>query len=80
MDRSIKSEQQHFHRTTDGGDFKRVTRSSAVTNISSKTKLLLKKLLLAIARHENEIELKRQYLASNENMEPYQAFQRIDRN
>jgi hypothetical protein len=59
MDRSVKGGDSHFHRTTDGGDFKRVTRSANVSNISAKTKLLLKKLLLAIARHENEIELKR---------------------
>ena len=60
MDRSVKGGDSHFHRTTDGGgDFKRVTRSANVSNISVKTKLLLKKLLLAIARHENEIELKR---------------------
>jgi hypothetical protein len=43
---------------TRGGD-KRVTRTSSFTQISTKTKLLLKKLLLSIARHENEIELKR---------------------
>jgi hypothetical protein len=42
--------------------------------LSPKTKLLLKKLLLKIARHETSIELKRQYLAANEIMEPYSAF------
>ena len=37
-------------------------------------------LLLTTARYEQKIELKRQYLAQNENFEPYSAFQRIDRN
>ena len=48
--------------------------------MSAKTKRLLKKLLLKIARQELDIELKRQYLASNEHMEPYSMFMRIDRN
>jgi len=48
--------------------------------MSSSLKLFLKKLLLKISRLEQDIELKRQYLASNENMEPYQVFQRVDRN
>ena len=59
MDRSVKGGESHFHRTTDGGDFKRVTGPANVGTISAKTKLLLKKLLLAISKHENEIELKR---------------------
>jgi Ca2+-binding EF-hand superfamily protein len=36
--------------------------------------------LIKIARLEQSIELKRQYLASNEQMEPYSLFQRFDRN
>lgn len=36
--------------------------------------------MLKIARNEQDIELKRQYLASHEHFEPYQAFQRLDRN
>ena len=48
--------------------------------LSEKTKKLLKKLLLKIAKNELELELKRQYLASNEHMEPYALFTRIDRN
>lgn len=47
--------------------------------LSAKTKKLLKKLLLKIAKLELDIELKRQYLSSNEQMEPYSLFQRIDR-
>ena len=71
MERSTKSD---FFQRSDQTDFKRVTRAGTATTISTKTKLLVKKLLLAIAKHEGDIELKRQYLASNENMEPYQAF------
>ena len=52
----------------------------SLNNLSVKTKLLLKKLLLKIARRELDIELKRQFLASNEQMEPYSMFLRIDRN
>jgi hypothetical protein len=48
--------------------------------VSEKTKKLLKKLLLKIAKNELDLELKRQYLASNEHMEPYALFTRIDRN
>src|SRR6056300_1161139 len=33
-----------------------------------------------MSRYEQQIELKRQFLAQNENFEPYQAFQRLDRN
>ncbi len=40
---------------------------------------LLADLLLTIANYEQQIELKRQYLAMNENFEPYSAFQRLDR-
>jgi Ca2+-binding EF-hand superfamily protein len=48
--------------------------------LAEKTKKLLKKLLLKIAKSELDLELKRQYLASNEHMEPYALFTRIDRN
>jgi Ca2+-binding EF-hand superfamily protein len=41
---------------------------------------VLNKLLKTLAKKELQIELQRQYLASNENMEPYSVFQRIDRN
>ena len=32
-----------------------------------------------MAKYEQKIEIKRQYLATNENFEPYSAFQRLDR-
>lgn len=35
---------------------------------------LLANLLLTVAAFEQEIELKRQFLAMNENFEPYSAF------
>ena len=35
---------------------------------------LLADLLVTIAKYEQKIELKRQYLATNENFEPYSAF------
>ena len=44
------------------------------------TQKKLKKLLFTIAKLEQQIELQRQFLASNENVEPYSLFQRIDRN
>ena len=40
---------------------------------------MLADLLVTIAKYEQKIELKRQYLATNENFEPYSAFQRLDR-
>ena len=40
---------------------------------------LLADLLITIAKYERKIELKRQYLATNENYEPFGAFQRLDR-
>lgn len=40
---------------------------------------MLADLLLTLAKHEKGIELKRIFLAENENFEPYSAFQRIDR-
>ena len=36
-------------------------------------------LLIAIGEYEKTLEVKRQYLAINENFEPYSAFCRIDR-
>lgn len=36
-------------------------------------------LLYALAKYEQRIEMKRQFLATNENFEPYQAFMRLDR-
>ena len=42
--------------------------------------MLLGELLFTLAKTEQSIELKRQYLATNENFEPYQAFMRLDRN
>ena len=47
--------------------------------LSQETKPVLADLLLTIAQFEQQIELKRQYLAMNENFEPYSAFQRLDR-
>ena len=35
---------------------------------------LLADLLVTVAKYEQKIELKRQYLATNENFEPYSAF------
>jgi Ca2+-binding EF-hand superfamily protein len=49
---------------------------SALANCAAP---LLADLLLTIANFEQEIELKRQFLAMNENFEPYSAFQRLDR-
>ena len=43
-------------------------------SLSLKTKRILKKLLFKLARFELDIELKRQFLASNEHMEPYSLF------
>lgn len=40
---------------------------------------LLGELLFTLAKIEQRIELKRQYLATNENFEPYMAFMRLDR-
>lgn len=48
--------------------------------LCAKTKKLLKKVLLKAAKSELDIELRRQYLASNEHMEPYSMFTRMDRN
>jgi hypothetical protein len=45
--------------------------SKSVQGTQSKSKQLLKKVLLKIARNELDIELKRQYLASHEHFEPY---------
>lgn len=42
--------------------------------LSAKTKKLLKKLLLKISKLEQDIELKRQYLSANDQMEPYSLF------
>ena len=39
----------------------------------------MKKLLFTIAKLEQQLELHRQFLAHNENVEPYSLFQRIDR-
>ena len=36
--------------------------------------------MVLIGKQEQEIELKRQFLAANENFEPYTVFQRMDRN
>ena len=47
--------------------------------LSKEGNQLLADLLLLIASYEQKIEVKRQYLATNENFEPYSAFQRIDR-
>jgi hypothetical protein len=40
---------------------------------------ILGELFHTLAKYEHQIELKRQYLATNENFEPYQAFMRLDR-
>ena len=42
--------------------------------LSQPTQALLKKLLFSIAKCEQELELSRQFLSSNENMEPYSLF------
>ena len=47
--------------------------------LSKDASSLLADLLVTIAKYEQKIELKRQYLATNENFEPYSAFQRLDR-
>ena len=48
--------------------------------LSKEANLLLADLLVTMSKYEQKIELKRQYLATNENFEPYSAFQRLDRN
>ena len=48
--------------------------------LSKEANSLLADLLVTMAKFEQKIELKRQYLATNENFEPYGAFQRLDRN
>ena len=48
--------------------------------LSKEANSLLADLLITMAKFEQKIELKRQYLATNENFEPYGAFQRLDRN
>ena len=48
--------------------------------LSQESHDLLANLLLTMSKFEQSIELKRQYLAQNENFEPYSAFQRLDRN
>jgi len=41
--------------------------------------MLLGDLFYALAKIEQLIEQKRQYLATNENFEPYMSFMRLDR-
>ena len=48
--------------------------------LSKEGRSLLCDLLLTMSKFEQKIEVKRQYLATNENFEPYSAFQRLDRN
>ena len=50
-----------------------------VPKLSEAITPLLADLLLTMSAFEQQIELKRQYLAMNENFEPYSAFQRLDR-
>ena len=54
--------------------------STAKAQLTLKTQKTLKKLLALTAKSESDIEMQRQFLAKNENMEPYSVFQRIDRN
>ena len=49
-------------------------------SLSQSSSRLLKKLLFTLAKQEQSLELGRQFLASNDNTEPYSLFQRIDRN
>ena len=57
-----------------------VNRRNTKATLSLQTQKKLKKLLYFIAKQEQQNELQRQFLASNENVEPYSLFQRIDRN
>ena len=54
-------------------------KKSRSPSLAPKTQLILRKLLFKLAKCEQELELQRQFLASNENMEPYSVFQRVDR-
>ena len=47
--------------------------------LSKQASSLLADLLMTIMKFEHKIELKRQFLATNENFEPYSAFMRLDR-
>ena len=47
--------------------------------LDSQAGQMLADLLLTVSQFEQTIGLKRQYLAMNENFEPYGAFQRLDR-
>lgn len=47
--------------------------------LSKEATDLLADLLVTMSKYEQKIEVKRQYLATNENFEPYGAFQRLDR-
>lgn len=47
--------------------------------MTQESNKLMADLLYALAKFEQRIELKRQYLATNENFEPYMAFMRLDR-
>jgi hypothetical protein len=50
-----------------------------INELGGESQKKLKKLLCTLATHEIDLELKRQYLSHNENMQPYDLFQRIDR-
>ncbi|CDW77960.1 ef hand family protein [Stylonychia lemnae] len=54
-------------------------RKTQKTTLSLASQAKLKKLLITIAKSEQQLEIQRQLLASNENVEPYSLFQRIDR-
>ena len=54
--------------------------SKKVASLSQDTSKVLAKLLKTIAKLEIKIELQRQFLANNTNMEPYSVFNWVDRN
>ena len=55
-------------------------RSGTKASLSLPTQKILVKLLKTLGKRELTIEMHRQFLAHNENMEPYSVFQRLDRN
>lgn len=51
-----------------------------VQPLKNETQHYLKDILLCISKYEQELEVLRMFLGSNEMFEPYAAFCRIDRN
>ena len=52
---------------------------TAKFSLSHDNQLVLKKLLITVAKGEKSIELQRQMLAARKAFEPHAAFQRLDR-